>query len=80
MKNIIARLEALESLRPGVMRLLCDVDGVQKELTLSEYKATPGAHWIKVLGGGSLADVDYLLRGIEALAHDMAKGDAAQDV
>ena len=73
MKSIIERLRKLEQVVPDEMRLLCNVDGELKELTLNEYKATPNAHWQKVLGGGTLEDVDFLLKEIEEMAHEIAK-------
>lgn len=72
MKSIIERLRKLEQVVPAEMRLLCTIDGEEKELTLNEYKATPNAHWQKVLGGGTLVDVDFLLREIEEMAHEIA--------
>lgn len=74
MKNIIGRLEALERTHPGEMFLLCEENGEEVTYTIKEFKKHPDAHWKKVIRGGSLADVDYLLKGINALAHDMAKG------
>ena len=73
MRGIIERLKRLEEIAPDEMHLLCNVDGELKELTLNEYKATPNAHWQKVLGGGTLEDVDFLLREIEEMAHEIAK-------
>ena len=56
MRGIIERLRKLEQIAPDEMRLLCNVDGELKELTLNKYKATPNAHWQKVLGGGTIVD------------------------
>ena len=64
---------------PGII-VNGEKDGEEVTYTIKEFKKHPDAHWKKVIRGGSLADVDYLLKGINALAHDMAKGDAAQDV
>ena len=43
-RGIIERLKRLEQIAPEDMRLLCNVDGELKELTLNEYKAMVYAH------------------------------------
>lgn len=73
--SILKRLEDLEKRRcKDPIRILCELDGEEMTLTVSEA-IEKGAGFIKVVGGADLRDLDLLLKDFEDKAKEEGEAD-----